>query len=83
METAQNGDFVVDTAEIAEKFGFPLEVFRRYVGLGFVKSSVERGTGADEGNFRVSLAIGNRRWVAILDAWHHVMHEEMRYVGRT
>ncbi|NLS21394.1 hypothetical protein HGP16_33440 [Rhizobium sp. P40RR-XXII] len=77
VERAQNGDFVVDSFEIAERFGLSLSEFRRYMQRGSVTSCVEVGTADHEGTRRLSLRLGNRVWRAVLDDESKVQREEM------
>ncbi|MGV1793499.1 DUF6522 family protein [Rhizobium sp. A37_96] len=80
FERAENGDFIVDSAEIADRFGFSLIDFRRYMQLGLIISSVEEGTGEHEGTRRLSLRCGNRVWRAILDHENKLQHDEMTFL---
>ena len=80
VERAQNGDFIVDSSEIAARFGLSLSEFRRYMQMGSITSSVETGTADDEGTRRLSLRFGNRVWHAILDHENRVQHEEVTFL---
>lgn len=80
VERAQSGDFVVDSAEIADRFGLSLSELRRYMQRGSVTSSVEVGTADHEGTKRLSLRLGNRVWRAVLDDENMVQHEEMIFL---
>ncbi|MFS8054950.1 DUF6522 family protein [Rhizobium sp. BR 317] len=82
VERAQNGDFIVDSIEIADRFGLSLAEFRRYMQRGSVTSSVEVGTEDHEGTKRLSLRLGNRIWRVVLDDENRVRHEEMTFLGR-
>lgn len=80
VEREQSGDFVVDSAEIADRFGLSLSELRRYMQRGSVTSSVEVGTADHEGTKRLSLRLGNRIWRAVLDDENMVRHEEMIFL---
>lgn len=80
VERAQNGDFVVDSVEIAERFGLSLSEFRRYMQRGAITSCVEMGTADHQGTRRLSLRLGNRIWRAVLDDENRVRHEEMTFL---
>jgi hypothetical protein len=82
VERAQNGDFILASSEIADRFGLSLAEFRRYMQLGFITCSVEVGTVEHEGTRRLSLRLGNRLWRAVLDDENKVQHEEMTFLGR-
>ena len=60
IERDGNGDFILDPAEIARRFGQSVADFRRQQEQGLVKSTVEKGEGEDAGTSRLSLRIGNR-----------------------
>lgn len=77
IERDGNGDFILDPAEIARRFGQSVTDFRRHQEQGLVKSTVEVGEGEDAGTRRLSLRIGNRIWRAILDENGQVVREEM------
>ncbi|KAA1184446.1 hypothetical protein FP026_03430 [Rhizobium tropici] len=77
---AENGDFVVDSFEIADRFGLSLSEFRRYMQRGSITSCVEVGTANHEGTRRLSLRLGNRIWRAVLDDENRVRHEEMTFL---
>ena len=80
VERAQNGDFIVDSLEIAERFGLSLSEFRRYMQRGAISSCVEVGTADHQGTRRLSLRLGNRIWRAVLDDDNRVRHEEMTFL---
>ena len=80
VERAQSGDFVVDSAEIADRFGLSLSELRRYMQRGSITSSVEVGTADHEGTKRLSLRLGNRIWRAVLDDENRVRREEMIFL---
>lgn len=77
IERDGNGDFILDPAELAQRFGLASKDFRRQQEQGLVKSTVEVGEGEDAGTCRLSLRIGNRIWRAILDREDRVIREEM------
>lgn len=77
IERDGNGDFILDPAEIARRFGQSVADFRRQQEQGLVKSTVEKGEGEDAGTSRLSLRIGNRIWRAVLDEQGQVLREEL------
>lgn len=77
IERDGNGDFILDSAEIAQRFGLAPKDFRRQQEQGLVKSTVEVGEGEDAGTSRLSLRIGNRIWRAVLDENGQVVREEL------
>ncbi|AYG68724.1 MULTISPECIES: DUF6522 family protein [unclassified Rhizobium] len=83
VERAQNGDFVLDSSEIADRFGLSLSEFRRHMQRGSITSCVEVGTADHEGTRRLSLRLGNRVWRAVLDDENRVRHEEMTFLRAT
>jgi len=76
VERALNGDFNVESSEIADRFGLSLPKLRHYMQLGYVTSSVEVGTASHVGTTRLSLRFGNRLWRAVLNDENEVQHEE-------
>lgn len=77
IERDPNGDFILDSSELAQRFGLSLTDLRRHMRHGSLVSSVEIGTAEHEGTKRVSLRLGNRLWRAVLNAENEVQHEEM------
>lgn len=77
IERNGKGDFILDPAEIARRFGLAPQDFRRQQEQGLVKSTVEVGEGEDAGTSRLSLRIGNRIWRAVLDENGQVLREEL------
>lgn len=77
IERDGKGDFILDPAEIARRFGLAPQDFRRQQEKGLVKSTVEVGEGEDAGTSRLSLRIGNRIWRAVLDGDDRVIREEL------
>lgn len=77
IERDPNGDFILDSSELAQRFGLSLADLRRHMRHGSLVSSVEIGTAEHEGTKRVSLRLGNRLWRAVLNAENEVQHEEM------
>lgn len=87
IERDGSGDLIIQSAELAQRFGLSLGELRRAMRLKLFISSVEIGMDADQGTSRLTLRCGNRVWRAILDADDRVTSEEMRMVrtppGRT
>lgn len=77
IERDPNGDFILDSSELAERFGLSLADLRRHMRRGSLVSTVEIGTAEHEGTKRVSLRLGNRLWRAVLNDANEVQHEEM------
>lgn len=80
IERDPNGDFILQPADLAERFGLTSDDFRRRMQKGLLASTVEVGEGEDAGTCRLSLRLGNRLWRAILDAEDRVTSEEMTFV---
>jgi hypothetical protein len=80
VERAQNGDFIVDSSEIADRFGLSLSDFRGHMQRGSITSSVEVGIADNEGTRRLSLRFGNRLWRVVLDDENQIRHEEMTFL---
>lgn len=80
IERDPNGDFILEPADLAERFGLTSDDFRRRMQKGLLASTVEVGEGEDAGTCRLSLRLGNRLWRAILDSEDRVMSEEMTFV---
>lgn len=77
IERDANGDFILESSELAERFGLSLAALRRHMRHGSVVSTVEVGTAEHEGTKRVSLRLGNRLWCAVLNDANEVQHEHM------
>ena len=77
IERDANGDFILESSELAERFGLSLADLRRHMRHGSVVSSVEIGTAEHEGTKRVSLRLGNRLWQAVLNDENEVQQEQM------
>jgi hypothetical protein len=77
LERDGEGDFLLDPELLAERFALSAERFRRLVQAGHVRSSVERGTGEDEGRQRLTVRCGNRAWTAVVDAGGSVVDENL------
>lgn len=80
IERDPNGDFILQPADLAERFGLTGDDFRRKMQKGLLASTVEVGEGEDAGTCRLSLRLGNRLWRAILDSEDRVVSEEMTFV---
>ncbi|WEZ85746.1 DUF6522 family protein (plasmid) [Rhizobium sp. 32-5/1] len=81
VECSPNGDFTLDSSEIASRFGVSQSDFRRYIQRGLVASSVEIGSDEHAGTRRLSLRFGNRQWCAIVDMENTVQHEELTFLS--
>nr|WP_246713416.1 DUF6522 family protein [Rhizobium sp. BK619] len=77
IERDPNGDFILDSSELAERFGLSLAALRRHMRHRSLVSTVEIGTAEHAGTKRVSLRLGNRLWRAVLNDANEVQHEEM------
>ncbi|HWK13877.1 MAG TPA: DUF6522 family protein [Rhizobiaceae bacterium] len=60
------GEFTLDTAMLAERFGWSAAEFHDLMRRQRVTSLVERGTDDDHGSWRLSVRCGNRQWQAIV-----------------
>lgn len=79
VEQSQNGDLILDPAELAGRFGLSMDDLRRNLRKGLVTSMIERGEGDDAGTCRLSVKLGNRIWRAILNCENQVVSEEMTF----
>ncbi|MDK1387709.1 DUF6522 family protein [Sinorhizobium sp. 8-89] len=70
---------MLDSAELADRFGLSKDDLRRNFRKGLVTSMVERGEGEDAGTCRLSVKLGNRIWRAILNSEDRVVSEEMTF----
>jgi hypothetical protein len=75
-------DPVIDASYLAAKFGLSPDSLKRLLQRGLVRSRVETGVDEDEGTKRLTIRVGNRQWVAVMDAREQILSEEMRFVGR-
>jgi hypothetical protein len=82
LERDGEGDFLLDPARLARRFALSAERFRRLVQAGHVKSSVEQGTGEDEGRQRLTVRCGNRAWTAVVDTGGNVVSETLLVLRR-
>ncbi|MBP1844194.1 hypothetical protein J2046_002452 [Rhizobium petrolearium] len=80
IERGPNGDFILESGELAGRFGLSGDDFRRRIRQGLVKSMVERGEAEDIGTCRLSVRLGNRLWRAILSDEGEVRDEAMTFV---
>ncbi|KGE02246.1 MULTISPECIES: DUF6522 family protein [Rhizobium/Agrobacterium group] len=80
IERGPNGDFILESGELAGRFGLSGEDFRQRIRQGLVKSMVERGEAEDIGTCRLSVRLGNRLWRAILSNEGEVRDEAMTFV---
>jgi len=76
-----DGSPVVDAAVLAEHFDLTPDRLMHHLRRGLVRSRVEIGTGDDAGTRRLSVRIGNRIWIAIVNEDGCVLSEEMRFSG--
>ncbi|RUM03962.1 DUF6522 family protein [Rhizobium chutanense] len=84
IECDPNGDFILDSSELAKRFGLSLADLRRHMRHGAVVSTVEIGTAEHAGTKRVSLRLGNRLWRAVLNEDNEVQQEQMTvFRGKT
>nr|WP_210303755.1 DUF6522 family protein [Rhizobium esperanzae] len=84
IERDPNGDFILESSELAERFGLSLADLRRHMRHGSVVSTVEIGTAEHAGTTRVSLRLGNRLWRAVLNGDNEVQQEQMTvFRGKT
>ena len=80
IERDENGNYILEPGELAERFGLAREDFRRRMQQGLVSSTVERGEGEDAGTSRLSVRLGNRIWRAVLDGRDEVRSEAVTFV---
>ena len=80
VERDTSGDFILESPEIASRFGVPGEEFRRRLRQGHVASTVERGEGEDAGTHRLTVRLGNRMWRAILNSDDEVLQENLTFI---
>ena len=71
------GDFVLDSAFLAERLGINLEALRRGMRLGQVTSRVEQGNGEDAGRIRITVRTRRAAWQAILDQADEILSEKV------
>jgi hypothetical protein len=71
------GDFVLDSAFLAERLGTDLEALRRGMRLGQVTSRVEQGNGKDSGRIRITVRAPQAAWQAILDQTGEILSEKV------
>ncbi|MCA1403967.1 hypothetical protein I6F26_25725 [Ensifer sp. IC3342] len=77
IERNQTGDFILESSELADRFGLSSDEFRQHMRRGSVMSMVERGEAEDAGTCRLNVKLGNRVWRAVLDSQGRVASEEM------
>jgi hypothetical protein len=77
IERDPNGNFILESTELAERFGLSLADLRRHMRHGSVVSTVEIGTAEHEGTRRLSVRLGNRLWRAVLNDENEVQREQM------
>ncbi|WP_180898150.1 DUF6522 family protein [Martelella soudanensis] len=62
IERNEDGEFEIGAERLARRFGLSVDALHAMTARGQVRSSVEKGDGDDEGRWRLSFRIGNRRW---------------------
>ena len=77
IERDAKGDFLLESSEVANRFGLPLAELRHLMALGLMTSTVEMGEGEDQGASRLTLRWGSRVWRAIVDANNNVTSEKI------
>ncbi|WP_131113947.1 DUF6522 family protein [Lichenihabitans psoromatis] len=77
VERGPDGDYLLDPAMLAAKFGLPLERFRQKNRIGQVTSLVEAGEGDDAGTHRLTVRCGRQVWRAVIDDQHVILQDEM------
>lgn len=80
IECDPNGDFILESGEIAARFGLSRDDFRLRIRQGLVTSTVERGEAEDIGTSRLSVRLGNRLWRAVLNGEGEVQNEAVTFV---
>ncbi|WP_117195216.1 DUF6522 family protein [Rhizobium terrae] len=80
IERDPSGDFILESGEIADRFGLSRDDFRQRIRQGLVASRVERGEAEDAGTSRLSIRLGNRLWQAILSNEDEVQSETVTFV---
>lgn len=61
------GEILVDATVVAEGLGLNPEAVQERMREGHITSLCERGTGEDEGRFRLTFFSGNRRFRVIVN----------------
>ena len=79
IERDGSGDFVLDPAALASRFGLSSSVFRSNLQRGFITSMIEQGQGEDAGTWRLTLRFGNRVWQVIINAEDEIVTETMNF----
>jgi hypothetical protein len=77
IERDPNGNFILESTELAERFGLSLAELRHHMRHGSVVSTVEIGTAEHKGTRRISVRLGNRLWRAVLNDENEVQQEQM------
>ena len=77
MRIDYNGcdDVILDPEELAQEFQLSADTLRRYLRMGLVASTVERGEDSDLGKTRVTVRVGNRIWQAVVEHGD-IVHQE-------
>lgn len=76
LERDAKGDFFVDPDLLAQRLRLSVSELQRVMRLGLVTSTVEAGTGSDEGQQRLTVRRGNFVWRAVIDAEQRIVGEE-------
>ncbi|WP_235988597.1 DUF6522 family protein [Pseudorhizobium endolithicum] len=77
IEYIESGDIGLDPDELAREFQLSADTLRRYLRMGLVASTVERGEDCDLGKTRVTVRVGNRIWQAVVEHGD-IVHQERR-----
>jgi len=80
IEYDGTGDVILDPEELAHQFSLSSDSLRRYLSLGLVTSTIERGEGDDLGKTRLSVRVGNRIWRAVEERGS-ILRSERRILG--
>ena len=80
IEYDGNDDVILDPDELAREFQLAPDTLRRYLRMGLVARTVERGEGDDLGRTRITVRVGNRIWQAIADHGS-LVQQERRVLG--
>ncbi|MBX4994502.1 hypothetical protein ABID08_004992 [Rhizobium binae] len=71
---------LLETDDIADRFGLTVQDFKRYRNLGLIVVVAETGSNEHEGLTRLTCRFGNRVWQAVVGGDKRIVHEEIRYL---